>query len=299
MEAAKLKGEYIDTSSKITVAEKAYQYAATRPHRETTAVRVRSLIDVHIAGLPLGARRLSTVKDSEVEGWIADRARVLAPSTLRLLVQLLRSVFGAAVRDRQRGSNPLPPRLSLPRSDRPKVVPLTVAQVQALTDAVPPRCRAMIVTHAGLGLRIAELLSLRTQDVNFLGRSVRVDWQLTQDGKRRVDVKTPNSHRTVPLPQVVAEVLSEHIRKFPPAEDGSLFTTERGNLWRQEHYGARVFKPAVREAELADGTTSHGPATSLRLSAAGRWRDRGSGGRTDRRHSRACVADVRAPDARR
>ena len=49
-------------------------------------------------------------------------------------------------------------RLSLPRSENARIVPLTVAQVQALANAMPDRCRAMIIIQAGLGLRIAELL---------------------------------------------------------------------------------------------------------------------------------------------
>ena len=36
----------------------------------------------------------------------------------------------------------------------------------------------MIIIQAGLGLRIAELLALRLEDVDFLRRTVRVEWQL-------------------------------------------------------------------------------------------------------------------------
>ena len=115
----------------------------------------------------------------------------------------------------------------------------------------------MVIAQAGLGLRIGELLALRVQDVNFLGRTVRIDSQLSQDGKTRVPPKTPKSRRTLPLPDFVAQALSGHIREFPPAEDGSLFTTERGNRYRQEHYGARSFNPAVDAAGLPPGTTSH------------------------------------------
>jgi integrase len=56
---------------------------------------------------------------------------------------------------------------------------------------------------------------------------------------------------------VIAEALAAHIAEFRPAEDGSLFTTAAGMLYRQEHYGARVFAPAVRKAGLPAGTTSH------------------------------------------
>jgi integrase len=70
----------------------------------------------------------------------------------------------------------------------------------------------MIIAQAGLGLRIAELLALRLEDIDFPRRTVRVEYQLTQDGKRRVDPKTPKSRRTLPLPAHVGLELSEHIR---------------------------------------------------------------------------------------
>ena len=114
-----------------------------------------------------------------------------------------------------------------------------------------------MVIQAGLGLRIAELLALRLEDVDFLRRTVRIEWQLTPDGKHRVSPKTPRSRRTLPLPTVVAESLAAHIAEFPPAEDGSLFTTTSGNLYRQEHFGARVFTPAAKRLAypLAPRTT--------------------------------------------
>jgi site-specific recombinase XerC len=55
----------------------------------------------------------------------------------------------------------------------------------------------------------------------------------------------------------VAETLAAHISEFAPAEDGSLFTTTSGSLHRQEHFGARAFKPAAKSAGLSAGVTSH------------------------------------------
>jgi integrase len=40
------------------------------------------------------------------------------------------------------------------------------------------------------------LLALRLEDVDFLRRTVRVEWQTTVDGKHRVLPKTPRSRRT-------------------------------------------------------------------------------------------------------
>ena len=56
---------------------------------------------------------------------------------------------------------------------------------------------------------------------------------------------------------MVAETLAAHISEFSPAENGSLFTTTSGHLYRQEHFGARVFKPAAKSAGLPAGVTSH------------------------------------------
>jgi integrase len=91
----------------------------------------------------------------------------------------------------------------------------------------------------------------------FLRRTVRVEFQTAPDGKYRVPPKTPRSRRALPLPEVVGKALAAHIAEFPPTEDGSLFTTANGNLYRHEHYGARIFTPSVKKAELLAGTTSH------------------------------------------
>ena len=91
------------------------------------------------------------------------------------------------------------------------------------------------------------LLALRVQDVDFLRRTVRVEFQTTPDGKYRVPPRTPRSRRALPLPEVVGKALAAHIAEFPPTEDGSLFTTANGNLYRHEHYGARIFAPSVKK----------------------------------------------------
>src|SRR3712207_5496776 len=73
VEGAKLTGSYIDQTNRTTVAEYAKLWAATRPHRPTTATRVASLIDKHIAGTRLGAQRLANVTPSMAQAWVTDR----------------------------------------------------------------------------------------------------------------------------------------------------------------------------------------------------------------------------------
>ncbi|MCU1668041.1 MAG: integrase family protein [Blastococcus sp.] len=255
VEADKLRGQYVDHSDRTTVAEYARAWASVRPHRPSTASRVSSLIETHIARTRLGDRRLAVVRPSEVQAWASDRSQVLAPSTLRLLVSMLRSIYASAVLDRLVASSPVV-RVQLPRQDRPRVIPLTVAQVQALAGTMPARCAAMVLTQAGLGLRIGELLALRVGDIDFLRRTARVETQIAPRSKVRTDPKTPRSKRTIPLPAMVAEALAEHIAAWPPGADGSLFTTGTGLFFTREYYG-EIFTAAVKRADLPAGTTSH------------------------------------------
>lgn len=196
------------------------------------------------------------MRPSEVQAWATSRAAVLPPSTTRLVLALLRAVYNAAVLDRLVASSPVV-RVSIRRQERERVVPLTIEQVRALADAIPPRNRAMVIAQAGLGLRMGELLALRVQDVDFLKRSVRIDWQLEEGTRRRVEPKTPRSRRTVPLPSVVAEALAAHIQHHPPLEDGTLFYAMNAGPWRADYYGNRLLAAAVRNCGLPAGTTSH------------------------------------------
>lgn len=148
-------------------------------------------------------------------------------------------------------------RIALPSHKRERVVPLTVEQVRALADAMPERNLAMVLTQAGLGLRIGELLALRVQDVDFLRRTARVEDQIAPGARVRSEPKTPLSRRTLPLPAIVAEALAQHIAAYPSGDDGTLFTTRTGQPYRHDYYGSIIFAKAVHAAGLPPGTTSH------------------------------------------
>jgi integrase len=109
-----------------------------------------------------------------------------------------------------------------------------------------------------LGLRISELLGLRVSDVDFLRRVVHVTEQLSEDGKRRVPLKTANSRRSVPLAPECAELLAEHLRAYPAAGGGWLFTVGSATaspLRRKQAWQA--YRGAVVAAGLPDSTSSH------------------------------------------
>jgi integrase len=254
--AAQVTGQWVDPTDKTTVVEYARIWAASRPHKPRTAKRIESLIKNHIEGTSLGARQLKSVLPSQAQAWVTDRSAHLAPSTLASVVSLVRSIYKAAIFDKLAFASPFA-QVKLPTTEGERLVPLTVEQVRKLAFAMPDRNIAMVITQAGLGLRVGELLALRVQDVDFLRREVRIEWQIPSNETEREEPKTPLSKRTGPLPTFVAEALAAHIREFPPLADGTLFhSAEHKRTYSQKHY-SRIFKPAVEAAGLPEGTTSH------------------------------------------
>lgn len=122
---------------------------------------------------------------------------------------------------------------------------------------MPEHAKAMVTVQAGTGTRLGELLALRVQDVDFLRRSVRVEYQFAPKTTTRADPKTPRSRRVIPVPQFVIDAIAEHLRHHPAHKDGTLFTTSTGRLWTHNFYGFTTFRKAVRGAGLPEDTTPH------------------------------------------
>jgi hypothetical protein len=64
---------------------------------------------------------------------------------------------------------------------------------------------AMMITHAGLGLRIAELLAVEFKMSTSCDEQCVSSDSFRQTGSRRVPPITPRSQRMLALPNVVAE----------------------------------------------------------------------------------------------
>ena len=261
------RGVHVDMTSKTTVAEYFSQWAAMRVVRDATRTSYRVFLQHHLEPTPLGYRPLVKVRPSEVQAWAQGRAMVCHPSVVRKYTAYLSTAFTAAADDGLIARSPVQMRrMSLPKDDRPKFTPLTVSQVADWADAAAPAVRPMILTQAGLGLRVGELAALRVSDVDFLRRRVSIDRQLTPKG-RTAPLKTARSRRTVPMPDMVAAVLAERIRTAAPLADGTIFYGpgdrwhdigggRPGRPWFRSSLG-RMYRAARERAELSAGTSSH------------------------------------------
>lgn len=215
-----LTGRYVDPAAgRVTLREYAERWRAAQPHRPSTAALYERTLRLHVYPT-LGPRRLSSVKRSDIQGWVSKLSVELAPASVDGCYSRVRTIFRAAVDDRLIAETPCR-NIALPEIADDKVVPMTTEEVKDLAAAAPEDLRALVVFGAGTGLRSGEMLGLSVDAVDFLRREVRVEQQLVYipgSGVFLAPPKTRAAVRTVPLPSYALEALSEHLRRCPPTE---------------------------------------------------------------------------------
>jgi integrase len=215
-----LTGRYVDPAAgRVTFREYAECWRASQPHRPSTAALYERLLRLHVYPT-LGARRLSSMKRSDIQGWVSKLSGELAPASVNGCYSRVRTIFRAAVDDRLIAETPCR-NIALPEIADEKVVPLTTDRVKVLASAAPDDLEALVVFGAGTGLRSGEMLGLPVEAVDFLRREVRVEQQLVYipgSGVFLAPPKTKAAVRTVPIPSYALEALSQHLRRFPPVE---------------------------------------------------------------------------------
>jgi integrase len=262
MTAAAKTGDYI-APSRQTVHELAVDYVANRPYRGESRRRNEARVKA-LGETPLGRMRVQQARASHVQSWATRRAAELAPSTMRVELQFVRSVFLAAVDDGTIRRTPVPRRIALPTEEGDeKLLPYSPAEIELIASKLPPRLRLLPYLQAGVGPRIGEALALRVpHDVDHLGRVVRVREQLHPTRRTREPVKSKASSRDVPLPTTTSERIARHIEAYGLGPDGELFTMDDGvTLWAYNR--VREYVNGALEAAGARGNAG-GPTHAFR-----------------------------------
>ena len=108
----------------------------------------------------------------------------------------------------------------------------TIAEVEALTNAMPERLRLVVLLATWCQLRRGEILGLRRRDVDVLHAIIRIEQSrtFTRDGRSLVkSPKTAAGRRSLSVPANVMEVIVEHLDWFTGSDaDSLLFTSEIG-----------------------------------------------------------------------
>jgi len=132
----------------------------------------------------------------------------------------------------------------------------TVAQVDALADAIGIRWRLMVYLGAYGPMRPEELAGLRRRDVDLdnLVIRVRVAEPERTNGKRAPgETKSDAGVRAVVLPAFLHKDVKRHLDWFAEkAPDGLLFVGEKGAAFRRTSFG-RKWRGARAVVGLPDG----------------------------------------------
>jgi integrase len=169
----------------------------------------------------------------------------VAPKAYRLL----KTILNAAVEDRRLIANPC--QIKGAAAERPEERAVaTIAEVDALADAVPPRYRAMVLLAAWCSLRFGELAALTRRRVNPIQGWVDVHQTLTETDDGRLELgppKTKAGQRTVAIPPHVLPDLISHLETYvAPKPDSLLFPAPEGTGYLQRsNFARRVWKPAT------------------------------------------------------
>jgi integrase len=255
---AKLTGSYVDPSAgRVTFREYADQWRKVQVHRPSTAAQIETNLRLHVFPF-FGDRPLSSIRPSELQAWVRGRSESLEPATIELVYRYIVSILRAAVADRIIASSPAV-RIKLPKKTVRRIEPLPTEVVEDLTNAVPPRYRALVILAAGTGMRQGECFGLTVDRIDFLRRQVTVDRQLCllPGGPPSLGPpKTAASYRTIPLPQVVVDALASHLTSFPVGSGGLVFTNDAGAPIRRTRFSA-IWRPVVAAVNAPVGTGFH------------------------------------------
>jgi integrase len=102
------------------------------------------------------------------------------------------------------------------------------------------------------------VLQMRSNpDDDLLRREITINRQLVS-GMQTIlgPVKTESSHRTIPVPGLVVDTLSQHLTTYSPGPDGLIFTTADGTPLARNRAG-RLWRAAADKAGLPRDTSWH------------------------------------------
>ncbi len=246
------RGQWVDPSAgKVSFGAYATEWADLQRHlRPRTVELYKYLLRDYL--LPaFGSQSLSAITVSQVAAWHHELAGVrpkMAPKAYRLLAQVMK----AAASDGYIAKSPVAVKGAAGERVVKRPIP-TVAEVDALAEAVPDRFKAMVLLASWCALRFGELAALTREQVDLLHGEVVVIESVAElaSGERLVGPpKTEAGRRAVAIPPNVVPIVEAHLATIGPNPSALLFPGPDGAYLRRGHFYHRVWTPALRATAL-------------------------------------------------
>lgn len=233
---------------KVNFEEYALKWVDERGLAATTDELYRRLLRLHV--LPgFGDLDLDEITPQAVRTWRAERLTATGATTVAKCYRLLRAIMETAADDELIRRNPC--RIRGAGSEQAKERPTaTVAQVDALAEAMGPRWRLMVYFCAYGPMRPEEQAALRRTSVTLDPLAVRITEAAPElNTGRRVegDTKSAAGVRTIHLPAFLYMEVKRHLDWFAEKEpDGLLFVGEKGAPFRRTSFGRKWAKARAK-----------------------------------------------------
>ena len=221
----------------------------------------RLYVGPRLGGYPLAAITREDVRN--LVDWARRKGSAWqAAEALKLLKMLLNRAVDAEAIGATRAV-----RIPAPKAKRSRVRVLTPQELANVVEHLPERWRAFVLVGAYSSLRWSELVAVRRDDIDLEARTLRVDEKVVEVRGRFEwgPPKTPESARSIDLPQVAIRPLAAHLLRFPPLRggkdprlEGLVFYGERGGPVRRH-----VFRPVWDQASNAAGLRASVPSGSV------------------------------------
>lgn len=223
------RGDYVDPrAGDITLQAFFDDWQQRQVWEETTRENAVQVMKV----TPFADTPLNKIRRSHVESWVKTMQTKYAVKTLHSYFQTVRAIIRGAIRDDLIAKDPTS-NVRLPRLQNRETsmrIP-TAAEVKTMIDAAEQWFKPVIALGAFAGLRRGEIAALKLTDIDFLGRSIRVDRQIQKPLRKEPEIREPKhgSNRTVYAPDELLVMLSEHVKNVGVYSDEQwLFAGKNG-----------------------------------------------------------------------
>ncbi|MFP1666027.1 tyrosine-type recombinase/integrase [Streptomyces cavourensis] len=249
VEADLTRGNWQDPDAgAVNFKEYALQWVDERGLSATTDELYRRLLRLHV---------LPTFEDLDLDEITAPRVRTWrterlsstgAATTVAKSYRLLKAIMETAVDDELIRRNPCRIKGAGKELSAERQI-ATVAQVDALANALGPRWRLMVFLGAYGPMRPEEQAELRRRDVDLGQMTIRVRMaapELTTGRRALGDTKSEAGKHVVVLPAFLRTDLRRHLDWYAEnGPDGLLFVGEKGKPFRRSTFGRKWRKARV------------------------------------------------------
>jgi integrase len=228
------RGVHTPESASITVAQAAELWirrGETERLERSTLAKYRNHVALHITPR-LGTLKLAQLSAPMVQGFRDDLLGSLSWPMARKVLGSLKAILAEAQRRGLVAQNAAATvKIEARRREKRKLevgrdLP-TKAEASAIIDAATGRWRPLLITAIYTGMRSSELRGLRWEDVDFEHKVIHVRQRADQWGV----IGSPKSaagHRTIPMAEVVLQVLREWKLTCPRIKEAD---DRPGRLW--------------------------------------------------------------------